>query len=154
VTTKSVSFTKDDIESLLESRYGQSYTFSVLALLYPTLDFRNTFHIDHIHPRSLFSRNKLVKRGIDGNDLEFYLDHADLLPNLQLLEGIPNQEKNDSEFETWLQETYRNKQTRQSFTDKNYIPDDVDLDLDNFREFFEERRSLLSAQLNALLKPE
>jgi hypothetical protein len=53
-----------------------------------------------------------------------------------------------------LKETYRNKQTRQSFTDKNYIPEDVDLDLDNFREFFEERRSLLSAQLNALLKPE
>jgi hypothetical protein len=89
-TTKSLSFTKDDIDSLLESRYGQSYTFSVLALLYPTLDFRNTFHIDHIHPRSLFSRNKLIKRGIDGDDLGFYLDHADLLPNLQLLEGIPN----------------------------------------------------------------
>jgi len=153
-TTKSLSFTKDDIDSVLESRYGQSYTFSVLALLYPTLDFRNTFHIDHIHPRSLFSRNKLIKRGIDGDDLGFYLDHVDLLPNLQLLEGIPNQEKTDTEFETWLHETYKSKQTRRSFTDKNYIPEEVDLDLDNFREFSEERRSLLSAQLTALLKPE
>jgi hypothetical protein len=153
-TTKSLSFTKDDIESLLDSRYGQSYTFSVLALLYPTLDFRNTFHIDHIHPRSLFSRNKLTKRGIQGADFEFYLDNVDHLSNLQLLEGIPNQEKNDSEFETWLQETYRSKQTRQSFTDRNYIPEDVDLDLDNFREFFEERRTLLNAQLTAFLKPE
>ena len=30
-----MTFTKEDIESLLESRYGQGYAFSVLALLYP-----------------------------------------------------------------------------------------------------------------------
>jgi hypothetical protein len=83
-TTKSLVFTRDDIDALLESRYGQSYTFSVLASLYPTLDFRNTFHIDHIHPRSLFTRATLTKRGIADDDLAFYLDNADLLPNLQL----------------------------------------------------------------------
>jgi uncharacterized protein with ParB-like and HNH nuclease domain len=153
-TPKSLAFTKDDIDSLLESRYGQSYTFSILALLYPTLDFRNTFHIDHIHPRSLFTRTKLTKRGINGDELGFYLDNVDLLPNLQLLEGIPNQEKNDADFESWLRDTYKSKQALQSFTDKNYIPNDVDLDLDNFREFFEKRRILLSKSLTALLKLE
>jgi hypothetical protein len=153
-TTKSLVFTKDDIDALLESRYGQSYTFSVLALLYPTLDFRNTFHIDHIHPRSLFTRSILTKRAIADGDLSFYLENADLLPNLQLLEGIPNQEKNDSEFKDWLSGKYTSDKAVQSFKEKNYIPDDVDLDLRNFRQFVEERRTLLSNRLMTLLKPE
>ena len=153
-TTKTLVFTRDDIDALLESRYGQSYTFSVLALLYPTLDFRNTFHIDHIHPRSLFTRSILTKRAIADDDLSFYLENVDLLPNLQLLEGIPNQEKNDSEFKDWLNGKYTSGKAAQSFKEKNYIPDDVNLELGNFRQFFEKRRSLLSDRLMALLKPE
>lgn len=150
-TPKSLAFTDDDIDSLLESRYGESYTFSVLALLYPTLDFRNTFHVDHIHPRSLFTRSKLAKRGFNGEELEYCLIHFDLLPNLQLLEGIPNQEKNDSEFASWLDEVSCSKEARQSFCEKNYIPNSVDLDLHGFRQFFEGRRELLSKNLAALL---
>jgi uncharacterized protein with ParB-like and HNH nuclease domain len=152
-TTKSLTFTKEDIDSLLESRYGQGYAFSVLALLYPTLDFRNTFHIDHIHPRSKFTKTRLTKRGITGDEAAFYLEHVDLLPNLQLLEGIPNQEKNDSDFDNWLKETFKNKQGREAFMDRNYIPDDVDLDFDNFREFFDERRQRMFDALSKLLKP-
>ena len=152
-TTKSLLFTKDDIDSLLESRYGQSYTFSVLALLYPTLDFRNTFHIDHIHPRSLFTKTSLIKRGVTDDDLDSFLANVDLLPNLQLLEGIPNQEKNDAEFKDWFNSVYKTEQTRHSYKEKNYIPA-LDLDLTNFRQFFAERRSLLANQLGSLLKPE
>jgi hypothetical protein len=153
-TTKSLVFTRDDIDALLESRYGQGYSFSVLALLYPTLDFRNTFHIDHIHPRSLFTRPILAKRGITDDDLSFYLENVDMLPNLQLLEGIPNQEKSDAEFKDWLSGKYKDEKAAQSFKEKNYIPDDVELEFCNFRQFFEKRRSLLSNRLMALLKPE
>ena len=40
-TPKSLEFTDDDVENLLFSRYGDGYTFSTLALLYPTLDLKN-----------------------------------------------------------------------------------------------------------------
>jgi hypothetical protein len=153
-TTKSLTFTKEDIDSLLENRYGQGYAFSVLALLYPTLDFRNTFHIDHIHPRSQFTKARLAKRSISGDDATFYIENVDLLPNLQLLEGIPNQEKSDSDFDEWLSGTFKSKQARQAFMDRNYIPDDVDLEFDNFREFFDERRQRMFDALSKLLKPE
>ena len=153
-TTKSLTFTKEDIDSLLENRYGQGYAFSVLALLYPTLDFRNTFHIDHIHPRSQFTKTRLAKRSISGDDATFYIENVDLLPNLQLLEGIPNQEKSDSDFDEWLSGTFKSKQARQAFMDRNYIPDDVDLEFDNFREFFDERRQRMFDALSKLLKPE
>ena len=71
-TNKSLMSTEDDIENMLSCRYGQGYTFSTLALLYPSLDFRNKFHIDHIHPRSLFTRAKLKKAGIPEVNIDFY----------------------------------------------------------------------------------
>ena len=37
--------------------------------------------------------------------------------------------------------------------DRNYIPDDVDLEFDNFREFFDERRQRMFDALSKLLKP-
>jgi hypothetical protein len=153
-TTRALTFTGDDIESLLDSKYGQAYAFSVLVLLYPTLDFRNSFHVDHIYPRSHFTRPLLTKRGITGEDSDFYFDSVNLLPNLQLLEGIPNQEKNDSDFEEWLKDIYKRKPARRAFMEKNYIPDDLDLGFDNFREVFTQRRAKLAGQLMELLRPD
>ena len=152
-TPKSLTFNTDDVDSLLDTKYGKGYTFSILALLYPTLDFRNSFHIDHIHPRSFFTKGKLTKRGVAGEHLSFYLDHVDVLPNLQLLEGVPNQEKSDTDFEEWLEETHHSKQARHLFTQRNYVPD-VDLAFTNFLEFFEKRRELIFEELLRLLKPE
>ncbi len=145
-TTKSLQVTEDDIENLLLSRYGQGYTFSTLSLLYPTLDYRNKFHIDHIHARSLITRAKLTKRGVPEGDLDFYLDSVDALPNLQLLEGIPNQEKSDSLFEDWLKKTCASKSARADFCAKHFIPE-CDLSLENFQDFFTERKSLLKQKL-------
>jgi uncharacterized protein with ParB-like and HNH nuclease domain len=150
-TTKSLQVTEDDIENLLLSRYGQGYTFSTLSLLYPTLDFRNKFHIDHIFPRSLFTRAKLSKRGIADRDIDLYMEYVDLLPNLQLLEGTPNQEKSASELEDWLKKTFTSKSARIDFFAKHFIPD-CDLSLANFRRFFEERKTLLKQKLADILR--
>lgn len=150
-TTKSLQFTEDDIENLLQSRYGQGYTFSTLALLYQTLDYRNKFHMDHIHARSFFTRAKLKKEGVADDDLEFCMEAVDMLPNLQLLEGVANQEKLALRFEEWLQRTCRSKQARTDFCAKHYIPD-VNLSLINFREFFNERRAALKEQLADVLQ--
>ncbi len=149
-TTKSLQVTEDDIENLVLSRYGQGYTFSTLSLLYPTLDYRNKFHIDHIFARSLFTRTKLAKRGIPEGDVDFYMESMDRLPNLQLLEGIPNQEKSDSEFENWLKKTCAGKPARADFCAKHFIPDCA-LSLENFQGFFEERKTLLKQKLAEIL---
>jgi uncharacterized protein with ParB-like and HNH nuclease domain len=150
-TTKSLQVTEDDIENLLLSRYGQGYTFSTLSLLYPTLDYRNKFHIDHIFARSLFTRSKLTKRGIPEGDIDFYMESVDGLPNLQLLEGIPNQEKSDSEFESWLEKTCASKPARTDFCDKHFIPN-CGLSLENFRGFYADRKLLLKQKLADLLQ--
>jgi uncharacterized protein with ParB-like and HNH nuclease domain len=150
-TTKSLQFTEDDIENLLQSKYGQGYTFSTLALLYPTLDYRNKFHIDHIHARSYFARAKLRKEDVPDADIDFYMDAVDRLPNLQLLEGVANQEKLAAKFKDWLQQTCRSKQACTEFCTKHYIPS-VDLSLTNFPEFFKERRAALKERLANILQ--
>lgn len=148
--TKSLVFDTDNIKKLLSYEYGESYTFSTLALLYPTLDFSNQFHIDHIFPKSLFQKTKLLQKGIEQSKIETYLDIFNDLPNLQLLEGIPNQEKLDTDFKEWLHKTYPSETERKDYMAKNYIPD-VDLSLNNFDIFISEREKLLKDRYQKIL---
>jgi len=79
------------------------------------------------------------------------MESVDGLPNLQLLEGIPNQEKSDSEFEGWLKKTCAGKTARADFCAKHFIPDS-DLSLENFQEFFKDRKTLLKEKLAEILQ--
>jgi len=148
---KSIIFSEDDIEALFDYYYGNSYTFSTLAVLYPNLDFKNKFHIDHIFPKSSFKRKNLISKGIAEDKAEDFIELVDYLANLQLLEGIPNIEKSNKDFKDWITEKYPNQQTRKEYMEKNYIPD-VDLSLENFDEFFEERTKLMTAKFKELLR--
>jgi len=149
-TNKSLIYTHDDVENLLEYRYKQSYTFSILALLYRTFDFRNKFHIDHIHPRSRFTRAKLLKRGINEQKVDYYLNHVDLLPNLQFLEGILNQEKSDTEFAEWIEKTYPSDEIRAEYKRRHFIPE-TDKSIENFQQFFEDRMTIFRDELCKIL---
>jgi hypothetical protein len=123
--------------------------FSTLAVLYPTLDYRNRFHLDHIHPKSKFKRRELLKKRVQDHQIDFYLDNVDVLANLQLLEGLVNTEKQASDFEEWLAEEYRGP-ARNDFTQKHYIPN-VELSLRNFEEFIAHRKKLMKSKFESLL---
>lgn len=150
-TTKSLIFTDDDIEFLLNTKYGQTHTFSVLALLYPTLDFRNKFHLDHIFPKSFFTDGILRKKGVKEEDVDFYTENVNDLGNIQLLEGLPNEEKSNKEFEDWVANTFKTDQDRKDYMLKNYIPENVSINFTNFKEFIEHRNKLLKSKLKELL---
>jgi uncharacterized protein with ParB-like and HNH nuclease domain len=151
-TNKSLDFTTDEIENLLESRYGQPYTFSLLSLLYPTLDFRNHFHVDHMHPRAAFTRAKLLKEGIKDDEIPNYMWNCDALPNLQLLEGVPNQQKSDTGFEAWFNATVAQKgqQAIADYREKHFVPN-IGFSLLEFAKFFDQRKSLMRDALKKLL---
>lgn len=148
---KSIVFGGDDIENLFDYEYGQSYTFLALALLSPSLDFRNKFHIDHIFPKSHFKRTKLKNLGLDNDKLQFFLDNYNSLGNLQLLEGIPNQEKSNMAFSEWIIKTYPNEQDRKDYMVKNFIPVGIDLSLSNFEEFIRQRELLMMEKFKEIL---
>lgn len=149
-TSKSLTFYKDDIENLVNHQYGQPHTFSVLALLYPTLDYKNKFHQDHIYPKRLFAEKNLTENGIAKDDIEFFMEKYNCVSNLQLIEGIPNQEKSGKDFSKWILERYPNGNEKRQYMERNYIPD-VSLELKNFREFIEKREKLIIKKLEERL---
>lgn len=152
-TTKSLLFSTEDIENLTHYKYGQGFTFSILSLLYPQLDYSNQFHIDHIFPKSLFTKAKLRKRGISEEDIETFYDWFNYIGNLQLIGAIPNIEKKDIEFKIWLNKIYPDQRNQDQFKEVHYIPN-VELDFENFIEFFEEREKLLIAEFSKILLTE
>jgi uncharacterized protein with ParB-like and HNH nuclease domain len=150
-TNKTLVFTPEDIDSLLSYQYGQSYTFSVLSLLYPSLDFRNVFHLDHIYPKSLFTRTKLLKAGVSEGSVDEFIERVNRIGNLQLLEAIPNIEKSDRPFDAWLNENYSSDLERDAYREKHLILKEVPIGFLDFIDFFEARENLMKAELSKLL---
>lgn len=149
--SKSITFSQEDLERLLHLEYNEPHTFSVLSFLYPTLDFRNLFHMDHIHPRNFFKKPQLKSRGYSDEKEEFYVENCDKIGNLQLLEGTPNEEKSDKDFAVWLREAYPDTNERSAYMKNNLIPDEIDLSFGNFPEFVEARNNLIIKKLNDVL---
>ena len=151
-TNKTLIFSDEDIENLTFYKYGQGFTFSVLSLLYPTLDFHNKFHVDHIFPKSLFKKSVLKKKGLTDEQIESFQVYTNYIGNLQLLEAIPNIEKQDTEFEIWFKETYPTELEQKEYSNKHYIPQKIDLEFNNFIEFFERREELIQNEFKAKLQ--
>ncbi len=148
---RNFSMDNDEIENLFLNRYGQKYTFSTLALLQPNLDFRNSFHVDHIFPDSLFTLKKLLKSGINEKDIPFYLENYNTLVNLHLMEGIPNQEKSSLLPKDWIKKNLKDENHRRDYFRNNFIPD-INLGLENFKKFVKERRELMLDQYKKVLQ--
>ncbi|VFB15978.1 Uncharacterized conserved protein [Urinicoccus massiliensis] len=150
-TNKSILFTEDDInEFLLNLRYGKSDTLSTLMLLYPSLDFNNKFHIDHIYPKSKFKRSYLKKQGVSENKLDEYINSVNDITNLQLLAAQLNEEKLDTDFDKWFNSHQPTEDGKFNYRNINYLPN-MEYTYENYPEFIEKRRELLKNKLCQIL---
>ena len=143
---KGLSFTAEEISDLLDTSYGDKRAFALLALLFPHVDTRNLFHVDHIFPRALFKRGALEKAGLDPTNADEYLSMANSLANLQLLEGTQNVEKQAALPATWAAAHFSSEAARGFYfaiNDLTGLPDD----LAEFPGFFATRRQRLAARL-------
>lgn len=150
---KSLRFAPEEIDELLDERYGRQRAFSILALLYPGVDFRNKFHEDHIYPRARFTRKRLRDAGVPEEQVEAFLARVDCIPNLQLLEGIPNQEKSAKMPAVWLHEHYSSEEKRAAWRERNYVsvlPEEIT----GFLDFYESRAAAMRERLLAVLRSE
>lgn len=143
---KSLSFENAEIDELLNLKYGGQRTFSVLSVLYPGLDLGKRFHEDHIFPRSRFTKKKLTEAGIPADRIDDYLGAVNLLPNLQLLVGTANIEKQDVLPADWIATAFPNEEKRATYIAENDL-DDLPLDLAEFSVFFEARKAQIRRRL-------
>ncbi|RVY33721.1 DUF262 domain-containing protein [Helicobacter pylori] len=139
-----LKITNDAIEEMMCSS-SHALVFPILQILYPNLNYKtNTFHIDHIYPKSKFKKeNKKL-------DKDFCENH---LYNLQLLEGAENQAKKDKDPEMWLKEEYKNEQAIEEYKRKNYIDPNLKLEWENIKEFREKREEAIIKTLKEVLLP-
>lgn len=147
---KSIIFTEDDIDSLLDLQYGKAKTFVVLSELYDGRNLSYKFHQDHIHPKSIFKKKKLKELGIPSDDIDDYISNVNSLPNLQLLQGMENIEKRATAFADWVIQAYPDEKDRNAFLISNDIPIDQSLSLAKFMSFSEARRKKLKARLKSI----
>ena len=150
-TNKSIQFTNDDIdEFLLKLRYGKSDTLSTLMLLYPSLDFSNKFHEDHMYPKSKFTKKYLRKQDVPEDKLDWYIESVNDICNLQLLAAQLNEEKLATNFDKWFSSQYLTENDKYQYRSVNYLPD-MDYTYANYPLFIEERRKMLKTKLIKVL---
>lgn len=145
-TSKSIIFTQDDIENILDLQCNRTDTLNVLMMLYPSLDFNNKFHIDHIYPKGKFSKKSLEAKGVSSDKISEYVDHVNDIENLQLLAAIPNIEKQDEDFNIWFSKNYVTDEDKTQYRLTNYMPD-MNYSYANFLQFLAERRSIIKEAL-------
>jgi hypothetical protein len=149
-TNRSLQFSNDDIYSLLYTKYGQGDILVILSILYPWADLRQNFHIDHMYPKSAFTYKKLKENGVPDIKYEEFIKNSNYIGNLQLLESIPNIQKNAMELKDWLNQI-GSVAEQEDYKKKHYIPN-VNLDFVNFDVFIEEREKLLIQKLSSELR--
>lgn len=150
-TNKTLDFYQEDIESLLTVNYGSSFAFMLLSLFYP-LNHDYEFHQDHIHPKNQFTNKRLEDLGITSTDTqEAFIERANRLPNLQLLQATPNMEKSGKMLKNWIASAYPNLNQCQQYKDMHLIPTSQSLDFENFLEFYDAREKLIRNRLYEIL---
>lgn len=147
---KSLTSEPAEVEDLLHIEHGDKRVFPVLAMLFPFVDLRNQFHVDHIFPISRFHRARLRKAGFDDEHIETLARHANELPNLQLLDGAINNEKRAAMPAEWLAKQYPDPTNRSHYQTKHELGD-LPADLHDFETFHLARRERLRAKLMAML---
>ncbi len=147
---KSPALTSAELEELVEVSIGNRRAFPLLALLYPGVDVRNEFHVDHVFPRSQFNSRKLKAAGIDGDLHDEFQDLRDRMPNLQLLEGPVNVSKQATLPATWVLSYQPDPVARGGWLAANDLTG-LPEDLMDFVAFYERRRALMFERLRSLL---
>lgn len=148
---KRLAFGPDEVEELTDMKYGDKRLFALLSLLFPFVDLKNQFHIDHFFPKSRFTNAKLDKAGIE--DVDNYSDWCNRIANLQLLDGPANLEKREKLPSEWLKKQFPNEVSRKDYIEKHCLGE-VPKAMDGFGEFYQARRDMLKGCITKLLSQE
>lgn len=146
---KPLTFSTEEIDGLLASRYGRRGTSLVLSLLYPGIELGAGYHQDHIYPKVMLSESRLQRLGMSDSDIGEMLRIRDQLPNLQLLPGPVNLEKSKLHPRKYIASIPSEK--RQNYIvmhDLQDLPEDVS----DVLGFLLHRRDVMRKRLEGMLR--
>jgi uncharacterized protein with ParB-like and HNH nuclease domain len=150
-TNKDILFDEDFIERLIATQKDDSACFSILALLFPDIDYSRSLNIDHLHPAAGFTASRLDASGLFGEDSsfrEFYENPENWngIANLHLLDESLNKSKQDRPLEEWIE-----RDDIPLRPEDLLIPSGTDLSFSQFKPFIEARRRQISQRLLTLV---
>jgi uncharacterized protein with ParB-like and HNH nuclease domain len=140
--------TDGKIEDVLNSEKGSRVAGEVLYYL--NLDWTHgifKYEQDHLHPDDKFSGSKPISVSV--GDWKKWHGMRNRLPNLHLLEGRSNGSKNAMRLVDYYNDM--NDEQKAQFCKQAMIPKDISLEIENFEEFYEERKSILMERIRELL---
>jgi len=149
---KSLRFDAEEISELAQLDYGNPRTFALLTLLFPGFDFSKHFHVDHIYPKGLFTRSKLLRAGVPLEQVDEFIEACNKLPNLQLLEGSINNQKRQKMPHDWYAQQWPNESGRLAHLQSQAITS-LPEELSQFMGFYHERHEVLRARIEVALQP-
>ena len=133
----------DFIEELLLTQKDSQYSFPILALLYPDMDYKNNaFHQDHLHPAFNYI-------DVPQKELHTWKVYNSIL-NLQMLDANENMSKNCMTLKGWVEKETKNSDLKR-FLENHIIPIDTSLELLDFGDCIAKRKVLLIDRLKAIL---
>lgn len=148
---KSLEFATEELEDLADMSFSDRRVFALLTLLSPSIDLRtHHFHIDHIFPKSRFTKAQLRKAKVDYEQHDAFADCANRIGNLQLLEGLPNVEKQAKMPAEWMDGYFSCMEARQHYQEM-YFLGEVPREMTGFMGFYESRRERLHRRLEEIV---
>lgn len=144
-TPKSIEFTDDEIDELLNLTYRDEKTFLVLSLLYMNKS-EGTYEVDHIQPRAKFEKENITE-----DKYQYYMKNCNNIGNLELLDYNLNEEKGEEYLSKWLEEKYPDEKSKKEFLQENLINSKY-IEFKDFYNMVEERKKDIKANLIEKLK--
>jgi len=147
---KSLDFDDEEINELVEMQYGDRRSFALMTLLFPFVDVaKNHFHIDHVFPKSRFTTAKLQRAGVGEEDIGEFQEMVNCLPNLQLLEGVENIEKQAVMPADWIASLPDDAEGTNYC--RIHLLGEVPKELSGFKTFYNVRRDVLRDKIVDIL---
>ncbi len=140
--------TDGKIDDIINSEKGSRVVGEALYFLsFNWMNKNFKYEQDHLHPYDRFDSTKPI--GVSMEDWKKWRSNRNRLPNLQLLEGRSNGSKNNMRLVDYFNDM--NDEQKKAFYKQAIVPESVSLELENFEEFYEQRKSLLMDMLRKLM---
>ena len=143
-------FDDEQLDDIVDTEYG-SYAFVLMSMLYSSMDvLGGRFHMDHIFPKSKFSRPSMEREGLTYDQGTEVRERMNRLANLQLLSGTDNASKGNMMPNEWLDEEFTSRESRANYVLQHDLGD-VPGDIREFVDWYETRRETMLDRLRGIL---
>ena len=145
---KTLTITEDQIDEIMELKYGDSKIIPLFEELMNRDPEPNT-DVDHIWPKAILNKKSEISRIMNPTTEQItnFKNGCNSILNLQLLRSKENREKSDTEYNKWLKTRFTDENALNNYLDTNLIPNNISYELKDIEFFWNEQKKLLSDRI-------